>query len=103
MSSGITITAYDQGDVVRIEANVVVNGVATNPTLSTLTVQDPAGTKTTHTIANGGLTNPSVGLLRHDHDTTSGPPGIYTYGFRGTGFAQVYEEGRFYIRQPGVT
>lgn len=101
--ASITITTYDRGDIVRIEAQITVNGVATNPTLSTLKIQDPTGAQTTHTIANGGLTNPSTGLLRHDHDTTGATPGTYTYGFTGTGTAQVYEEGRYYIRQPGIT
>lgn len=98
----VTLATYDKGDVIRIEATVtiLVNGVPTlaNPTLSTLVIMAPDQTETTYTIANAGLTNPSTGLFRHDHDTTNNTPGEYWYGFTGTGTAQVYEEGRFYIR-----
>src|ERR1051326_468618 len=96
--ASVTVSTYDKGDVVRIEATVAVAGVPTNPTLSTLQVRAPDGTLTSYTIANGGLTNPSVGTLRRDHDTTSSAAGEWWYGFTGTGAAQVYEEGRFYIQ-----
>jgi hypothetical protein len=100
--ASVTVNTYDKGSVVRIEANCAVSGVATNPTLSTLVIEDPAGTETNYTIANGGLTNPSVGLLRRDHDLSAAIPGEYWYGFTGTGAAQVYAEGRFYVRQRQV-
>jgi hypothetical protein len=96
--ASVTVATYDKGDVVRIEASVAVSGTPTNPTLSTLQVRDPTGALTSYTIANGGLTNPTVGLLSHDHDTTSAAPGEYWYGFTGTGTAQVYEEGRYYVQ-----
>lgn len=95
--ASVTVTTYDKGDVVRIEAVVAVAGVPTNPTTSTLTVTDPLGVVTTYTIANGGLTNPTAGTLRHDHDTTSAPTGEHKVKFTGTGAAQVAEKSRFYV------
>lgn len=95
--ASVTIATYDKGDIVRLEMTVTVAGVLTDPTLSTLTVKDPTGTLTPYTIANGGLTRVSVGLFRRDHDTTA-QDGLYAYGFTGTGAAQVYEEGRFYVQ-----
>lgn len=96
--ASVTMDTYDIGSVARLEDTTMVGGVLTNPTLVTCIVQDPLGVQTAYTIANGGITNPSVGLFRRDHDLTGATPGVYAYRFTGTGAAQDSKEARFYVQ-----
>lgn len=96
------MSVYDAGDTVRVWGTfkaatfAVASGVPsatfalTDPTTTSLVVQEPDGTRTTYTYAGGGVTKHSSGVFYRDIALSM--PGEWTIRWVGTGSAAATDE-----------
>lgn len=93
-----TTQLYDVGDQVGLEItfyNVV--GAATDPTVVTFHLTRPDGTTLAYTYGpDPELTRIGQGHYAVEYLATA--PGVYDYGFKGTGNLNVSEESQFFVR-----
>lgn len=74
-------------DQVRLRATFTRLGALADPTAVTVTVKDPAGTKTVYTYAGSQIVKDSTGV--YHYDLTVNQAGTWTYRWRSTGVAQA--------------
>ena len=104
-------TVLDIGDTAKLDLDLKVDGVLTNPTTLTLVVQSPsqflAGSSTTYTYPTTEVVHrldpassaPLVGKFRGLVDCTEA--GLWHFRWVSTGTARGAEEGTFTVRTPG--
>ena len=79
---------YEVGDLVTLQATFTsIDGVVTDPTTVTLSVQDPGGTITAYTYAGLDITKVATGIYRYALSITT--PGQWVYRWAGTGTVQA--------------
>jgi hypothetical protein len=82
------MSIYEVGDLVTLQATFTsIDGVNTDPTTITLSVQDPGGTITTYTYAGAAVTKFATGIFRYTLSITLS--GTYVYRWKGTGTVQA--------------
>lgn len=75
--------SYFLGQGVTVRCEFAVNGVFTDPTTVTLTVQKPDRTETTYTYGAGEITKDSLGHFSKQIEPAT--LGTYIYKWKGTG------------------
>jgi hypothetical protein len=79
---------YEVGDLVTLQATFTnIDGVNTDPTTVTLSVQDPGGTITAYTYAGMAVTKFATGIYRYALSITT--EGRWRYRWVGTGTVQA--------------
>ena len=84
------------GDTIKIKATFKVDGVLTNPTTCTITVQEPDWDQITLTISNDG-TGVRSGTYQPDES------GWHRWQVEGTGTAAGVRQGAFYVKSSGLS
>ena len=92
---------YEVGDLVTLQATFTsIDGVVTDPTTVTLSVQDPGGTITAYTYAGGDVTRFAAGIYRYALSITTS--GQWVYRWVGTGSVQAASSDSIINAQPTV-
>lgn len=86
--------AFNVGSVARLAITFNVDGVATNPTTVTLTLEQPDGV--TSDLTGPQLDNPTTGSFRRD--VLVSQAGQWKFRWVGTGAAAGAEQGSFMAR-----
>ena len=98
------MNAYWPGQGVKVYTSTPfkVGSTPTDPTVTTLTIRNPAGTVTTYTYGvDAGLVRVTAGdfYLNLVIPTDATAEGKWTYAFRGTNNCQAADEGQFEVRK----
>ncbi|MHA2163334.1 MAG: hypothetical protein ACXABF_13015, partial [Candidatus Thorarchaeota archaeon] len=74
---------YDVGDSIRLDALFTVTGVAIDPTIVELDLQDPRGNDFAYSLAGGTVSQETTG--KFFRDVFVGSPGQWWYRYFGSG------------------
>ena len=84
------------GDTVTITVTSYVADVLTDPTASTIIIEEPDGTDNTPTVSN---TSTGINVYTFVPDQA----GWHRFQVKGTGSAAFIKEGAFYVHTSGIT
>jgi hypothetical protein len=89
---------YSVGDVVRLSGAFTSSSVAVDPSVVTVTIREPTGSRTTYTYGVGAaVVKDSVGNYHLDH--TIAMAGFHWYRWLSTGVGAAASEQKFNVRK----
>lgn len=96
----MALNEYDIGDYVRVTVSWTSAGTLTDPTASTLSVKNPAGTE----LGPYSMSKSSTGVYIYDllidsASSTTFTNGVYHYGARATGTLVAAVQGSFKVNE----
>ena len=90
------VNTYNKGNRVRFSVTFTVSAVNTDPTATTLKIQDPSGNETTYTYVLGEVIKTATGQYRKDIDIDE--TGSWYYRWEGTGAVVAASEAHLLVR-----